>query len=185
MRTIPLVCVLVMLIGAAQAISVSISMSDGSSTFSSSTTANLGVDEYLTETTQFVLAPGAMDVRGHLVTNGDVSVHRSSRGPSKHTTADTYLSSTDGVLENTYMFQAVGMDFNWKDNATMTNASSMSYGASKEFSSAWFNATGFDCDGQFESKMSLQRGINFPTLYNVVTPPTHRLSVKAKVSIEA
>jgi hypothetical protein len=172
-----------MLIGAAQAISVSISMSDGSSTFSSSTTANLGVDEYLTDTTQFMLAPGAMDIRGHLVTNGDVSVHRSSRGPSPHTTADTNLSSSGGELDNTFMFQAVGSAFTWKDNATMTNVTSMSYGASKEFSSAWFNATGSDCNGQFESKMSFQHGNNFPTLYNTVTVPTHKFSIKAKVEI--
>jgi uncharacterized surface anchored protein len=118
-----LLCILMLLIMPASALSVGISMSDGASVYTETTTTHLEMSDSFRSQTRMSLAGNqlnsytVLDKEG----NGSIEVTRTLRS-TERVSVESSVSETGGKLHAEFGMMLNGHDLQWMDNATIRNA---------------------------------------------------------------
>jgi hypothetical protein len=128
MKILPSICILILMMSAVQALSVSISMSDGSSVYTESTTTSM-------EDGDFLLSHSVLSMTGDQMNsfttldasgNGSVEVNRTLDSTDDVAT-ESSVSEAGGSIKAKFGLKSNGHDVQWMDNATIRNADKASF----------------------------------------------------------
>lgn len=142
MRILPLFCILFLMISASEALSVSISMSDGASVYTESTTADMEDGDSLLSHSVLSMAGNQMnsfttlDAKG----NGSVEVDR-SLSSTEFTSTESSVSETGGEIHAKFGINFDGNALSWMDNVTIRDANSAGFSLDHNGCSAFMTLT--------------------------------------------
>jgi hypothetical protein len=171
--------VLILMTSAVNALAVSISMSDGSSTYTESTTTNMDIGDSLLSKTVFGLAGNQMnsfttlDASG----NGSVEVDRTLSSTGFVSTASS-VSETGGSIHAQFGLKLNGNDLQWMDNATIRNADNASFSLNRQGCNAFVTLTNGSMNAN--DMVTFKPGWN---AWGIHSPPSIKTKVAFNVSV--